>query len=351
MLKVFIDTSAIYTDPFWERTYAKELIAAAKSKKITIYISEVVYGELIYNYEKILQDECVKIQKSVSEINKISLKKHTVKLPNVIAKVKELEEFYKSLFIHKNIILLKVKPFVYKDVLKRAINHEKPFFLNSNKPQFKDSVIWCSYYKEFFKSNHTIHLISGNSQDFVKSELIKDYKYLECYESILDFVKTHKDYISKPSTSFQKWVSKSNINEQFIISQINKNLDIINSLQQTAFQYIEYLRNRNLYNPNNGDVMKDFSSTDITQELAYSNMKLSKLSKLEVDTFNNYSIINCEACITLDLPENSDSVSGSPSKTYHSEFYIPLSFTIDKEKTIKDMQSENYVVRRFSTTY
>mgnify|MGYP002405608036 CR=1 FL=1 len=51
-MDIFIDTSVVYTDPFWKRNFASQILDAARDKRIKIYFADVVIRELKHNFRK-----------------------------------------------------------------------------------------------------------------------------------------------------------------------------------------------------------------------------------------------------------------------------------------------------------
>ena len=53
-MNIFLDTSVIYSDPFWKENFSSQLLEVSADKRVNIFISEVVLKELQHNFEKIL---------------------------------------------------------------------------------------------------------------------------------------------------------------------------------------------------------------------------------------------------------------------------------------------------------
>jgi predicted nucleic acid-binding protein len=51
-MNIFIDTSVVYTDPFWKRNFATQILDAAKDNRITVFIADLVIKELRHNLKR-----------------------------------------------------------------------------------------------------------------------------------------------------------------------------------------------------------------------------------------------------------------------------------------------------------
>ena len=348
-MNIFIDTSVIYTDPFWKRSYAKELLHAAKAKRIFIYISDIVYGEVKYNYRKTILNEIDKLEKSHTVLNKYAYKEQKYRLPNVENILLEFEDFYKTLFAFTNIINVETKFGSLKEVLHNSINHKGPFF--NNKAEFKDSVIWSNYYR-YAKQNHieTLHLITNNKNDFIVEELKKDYEKLECYLTLEDFYKINREHLNIVNTKFQKWFLESGINENVIFDLITKNEKIIQATKNVILNEIASEKDFNI---------EDFSyklriateDTNKIVKLDINSIRANKIKKLEIDVFKDHAIISCEFCMLQNGKLFLSDKDLLPKWNYYREYSIEISFSIDKNRTLGDINVSDYVTRSSSQSY
>ena len=126
-MNIFIDTSVIYTDPFWKRNFASEILNSAKDKKLTIYISDVVIRELRVNLIKQLNKEINSLKNSYLSIRKLTLEETKSELPSLENYLTEFDEFITNLFDNQNIIELKSSKEDFDEILERAIQRKKPF--------------------------------------------------------------------------------------------------------------------------------------------------------------------------------------------------------------------------------
>lgn len=82
-MNVFIDTSILYDDPFWQNSYNKALLDRARNKRLNIFLSKVVIKELHRNFQKQVDELVKKISDSSREINrKFVVNKIPIFIPN-----------------------------------------------------------------------------------------------------------------------------------------------------------------------------------------------------------------------------------------------------------------------------
>ena len=222
-MNLFIDTSVIYTDPFWKRNFANQILESAKDERAVIFISEVVYRELREKYRQILEKEINSLKNPNSTIRKISRKHQDIEIPNLENYLKDFDIFYDTIFQYRNIILLKPDKEYFNELLDRAIERRKPF--SETKSEFKDAVIWLTYYKHANKfSLDNCHLITSNISDFAASsqeielhpDLKKDYDKFSIHKTLEEFYKKHKDFIDQPIIEFAEWIESEKIDNNYI---------------------------------------------------------------------------------------------------------------------------------------
>ncbi|WP_276373954.1 PIN domain-containing protein [Chryseolinea sp. H1M3-3] len=138
-MDIFIDTSVIYTDPFWKRNFPGLLLKAARDGRLNIYFADVVLRELRHNFEKQLDKEFISVGTSNSNVKKLSLNHTDIIVPNKEQYLADFDKYYTDLFQSKNIIKLHSDKNMFDDILERAVKRKKPF--TDNRSEFKDAVI------------------------------------------------------------------------------------------------------------------------------------------------------------------------------------------------------------------
>lgn len=230
-MNIFIDTSVVYTDPFWKRNFASEILNSAKDEKLTIYISDVVIRELRVNLKKQLNKEITSLKNSYLSIRKITLEENKSELPKLEDYLKEFDEFNTKLFENKNIIELKYSSEDFEEILERAIQRKKPF--TDNRSELKDAVIWMTYSK-FAKDNglDNCYLLTNNVKDFcdnndknkLHSELAKDYDKFKVNLTLEEFYRQNKDTIEDPNYQFTEWLLKQNLDSNSVVEMLFENV-------------------------------------------------------------------------------------------------------------------------------
>lgn len=227
-MEIFIDTSVIYTDPFWKRNFPSELLEAAKDERVTIYISDVVLRELRRNFEKQLDKEISAISTANNNIRKISRSHKNIDAPVKDQYLNDFDNYYDKLFKNNSIIKLPTDEKIFNELLERAIERKKPF--TDNRSEFKDAVIWTTYYKYAkAKQLSNCHLLTNNKKDFTDNEgklhqeLRSDYDEFTVHVTIDEFYKANKDIIDKPIIEFKNWLGGQNIDDKYVFELLFEN--------------------------------------------------------------------------------------------------------------------------------
>ena len=103
-MDIFIDTSVVYTDPFWKRNFPGQLLEAAKDGRVRVYIADVVLRELKRNFEKQLDKEFSAINSANSNIKKLTRRHQDIPAPSKDKYLEDFDKYYEELFKNKNII-------------------------------------------------------------------------------------------------------------------------------------------------------------------------------------------------------------------------------------------------------
>lgn len=345
-MHIFIDTTALYSDPFWKQNYHKQLIEAAIDHRVTILISDVVLRELRINLEKQLDKEYSSIISSNATIRKLTRIHDELVLPEKDKFLKDFDRFYNYLFDQRNIIKLAADKDNFEEILERAINKKKPF--SESRSEFKDAVIWVTYFK-FAKANSIIncHLITNNIKDFydtsdkLHKDLLDDYDKFTLHKSINEFYKLKVEEIDKPIREFQKWIKDQNLDEDYIYELLYNN--------ETDKVFEEVTRRYNHIDPSHiveekgsGGLLGGYVEVDAVEWQA--------CKKLVVDIVKDYAIISGELIISVTLE-----LFGYNSVRDPGDEKFPYFTSIDMELTVdfnfvydKDDYPKNFEVTRIS---
>jgi hypothetical protein len=338
-MDIFIDTSVIYTDPFWKRNFSRQLLTAARDKQLNIFIADLVISELKYNFEKQLDVEFGAIVKANNSIKKISRRHSDIITPTKDQYLQDFDNFYKELFKTPNIKALTSDKDIFPELIERAVARQKPF--TDSRSEFKDAVIWTTYYK-YAKSKvlTDCHLLTTNKKDFtdkegnLHNELRKDYDKFTIHLTVDEFYKAKIDVIEKPIKEFKEWIGTKTIDEKFVYSLLGDNeKDKVFSEVQNKFENLDpsyFLDGR---------------------ESAYVLGGISELISLawydcrdiEVDIIGDHAIISGVLRVEADLYLNSHNSSrdlADKNYPYYKNFSKPanvyFNFIYDKEEKPKN---------------
>ncbi len=238
-MDIFIDTSVIYTDPFWKRNFPGQLLEAAKDERVRVYIADIVLRELKQNFINQLDKEFLSINSANNNIKKITCRHQDIPTPNIKKYIEDFDKYYEELFKNKNVIMLSTDASMFYDILDRAIEGKKPF--TANRSEFKDAVIWSVYFK-YAKENKLLkcYFHSNNKKDFTDSdgnlhpELKKDYNKFNLYLTIDEFYKSNKHIIDKPLIHFKKWLENQIIDNDYVFQLLyeNENQKVVEAIKR-----------------------------------------------------------------------------------------------------------------------
>ncbi len=340
-MDIFIDTSVVYTDPFWKRNFPRQLLEAAKGGRVRVYIADVVLRELKRNFEKQLDKEFSAINSANGNIKKLTHRHQDIPTPTKDQYLEDFDKYYEELFKNKNVIKLPTDESMFSDLLDRAIERKKPF--TDNRSEFKDAVIWTTYFK-YAKSKglENCHLISNNKKDFTDNdgklhpELKNDYDKFEVHIIIDDFYKANKDTIDKPLIEFQQWIDKQLINDKYVFDLLfNKETDKVYDEVRRKFENADpssFVDDRV-----SGNVFGGYVDVD--------ELEWYDCDDIEIDVIKEYAIISGKLTlnVTLELYSyNSVRDPGDDKFPYYGsadrEVNVYFNFIFDKDETPKSFE-------------
>ena len=297
-MNIFVDTSVIYTDPFWKRNFASQIIDAAHDNRVKIYIADLVIRELRHNFNKQITKELISIKNSNLLIRRIARKHKDTQIPSIDDYLTEFDSFIEELFKNESIIKLDSSKDFFDEILDRAVLRKKPFTDSRN--EFKDTVIWMTYYK-YAKENQLedCHLLTNNVKDFTESdnkkelhnELKKDYDKFSIHLTLNDFYKEHKEYIDRPIIEFTNWINDETIDEEYVFDLLSQSetQSVFDEIRR-KFEGIDlsYYSDEDFYVPMDGYV-------DVGEIEWYS------CEDIEVDIIKDYAIISGTLNLSTEL--------------------------------------------------
>ena len=258
-MHIFIDTNIFETDPFWKNSFAKTLLERAKAKKLTIYISKIVYEEL--------KTHTVRNHKKTHKALEVGLTEHNRYRTENVEPIKKLEigeefeNFYANLQDDFNTKVLEYKTISFEKVMDRVLKREKPF--NDDKKEVKDCGIWLTY-AEFVEQEKLAdcYLLTNNSKDFydktpltsdpteysIHEELKRDSKKFRCFPSIRDFFRIILEPQIKATLKFQNWLDKTKIDDKYVFEILLK--DATNKVETQVYKLVDNLEVDKVFNEN-----------------------------------------------------------------------------------------------------
>lgn len=336
-MNLFIDTSVIFTDPYWKRNFASVIINWAKEKKVTIFICDVVIEELKENIKKNIQIEIKQIKKSYTSLGQITLREPKFTLPNIEEELKTLGNFFSELFEIENINLLHSSSDDFKEILKRAIKKQKPFAENRN--EFKDTVIWITYSKYATKKSlKNCFLLTNNVTDFCKKgnnnelhdDLKEDNDKFKINVSLNEFFKNNNTLLNSYKSS---WISSKKLDPksvELLLIQNEKIRDIVSNKINN-----EVHNSRGSLSIDNRNGLPQFNSFDVND---YS---WDKIINIQINAFKEDAIIlgTLQASSLISIYEKSLLIN----KVLHVEdkeiyFTIEFNFIYTKNDEINNFE-------------
>lgn len=226
-MNIFIDTSCLATDPFFNEIYKQEILNACKDNRLQIYISEVVIKELLHTYDKNLDKYNLDITKINTNAEKLIPNFEKFKVLDKQQQMSILEKFYEALGTLENCYILPVENTVLPVILEKAIKRSKPF--SEKKTELKDALIWQTY-ADYINNNdlNDCYLLTANVNDFGemqsdKSHLIHPELEKECDRIILvkDFKEIHRKYKeAEAKQPLLSWIRIEQISGDYVYNKI-----------------------------------------------------------------------------------------------------------------------------------
>lgn len=259
-MNIFLDSNVLFSDPFFKDNFARNFLETMKNIDGEIYISSVVYQEVINNYKRELKKRRKSFGESFYELNKLLVTKveHTFK--NEEYYLRELTNFYQNLIDEGHLTIIHHTDFeMFNEIVQRALNNKKPF--DYQKEEFKDTVIWLSYSKFVERENITGYFLSNNTKEFYASDkksihpdLLGDTQRLVPFKSIEEFMTSNSEKIQQMLTEKEEerdfmrlldW-SEENLNETYVEKVIQE--EFLDELQLELSNYIDDLSSMELNN-------------------------------------------------------------------------------------------------------
>lgn len=212
-------------------------------------MSRVVASELVRNYEKLLDEENIKLSKILTASEHNNFVGYSKELLSKKDSVKGLNMFYENLYNSGVITILEYDNELLPEIVDRAIFRKKPF--GENKTELKDALIWLTYarFVEEYELNNCIFL-TDNVNDFCDIEKVKkgefvihddllfDTKRFAVHRSVKQLLQTEKENLRVASEKFENWINQQEFDSAFIIQLLKSDFgEDVKHFIKNKFEY------------------------------------------------------------------------------------------------------------------
>jgi predicted nucleic acid-binding protein len=220
--KIIIDTNIILSSLLSNEKNLEILNDYRQKTKSEFLLPQIVFEELLSQYERSLEEKIKKYTTSIDNLNKILYSKNHFKNSLKINKRTECnlykESFFKKFKISENEILNYKNDFL-PELVRRANYRIKPS--SENKEEFRDCILWLTI-KELAneKSREQIVFISNNIKEFADDTKQNLHRYLN---SEIKSLESSVHYLN----SFEEFIQQKSKKVNFITTKfINSHLDV-----------------------------------------------------------------------------------------------------------------------------
>jgi len=266
-MNIFLDTNAIFRDPFFTKGKNRILIKLAKHDEVKLFLSKTVYSELLRAHRVFLEKEMSTASEALKKISPFVDKNlsDTINNLNIEDLIKDFITRFKEFQEAEQIEIIEYDGDVLERIVEADMYNKAPFikkveFIDNNKQsvsymkkEIRDAILWYSY--QLFIEKHELedcYFISSNVKEFRApgaKKNTKEHPYLlhpeiegnieiTAYKNIHDFI-THnenhvkalhsevltEDLLDKIETELDEGLAKEIINDYFkeeIVSETNR---------------------------------------------------------------------------------------------------------------------------------
>lgn len=263
---IFIDSNIFFnTYPFERNSFNESLLFLANSSHIKLYISNIVYGELIENYKKNLQLNIDSLIRSKKKIEKIINEDITTNQKPIEKYIEDYTSYLDSLIYKRIINKINYDKDLFDEIVHRSIKKIKPF--SDNREEFRDCVTWLTYRDYIIKNNlKNCYFLTNDIKDFyndnkddLHTHLKQELPDLKIYKSTEELF-LNVEYFSKVKAEedLVAW-SATHLDNKKLLDIIPKDLGFdIESICQS------YINNTNPNEILNNNVRGEFEFVGIT---------------------------------------------------------------------------------------
>lgn len=329
MVNVFLDSNILFNNPFMDSGFNKKLLEKVAKVKGTVFITNIVYKEVINNYRKLL----IKDNDTIKNLNKDLERAHVenrISEINIEEMIKKLKNRLDDLNEENKIKILETDNNLLDSAIDRAIKEIKP--CSAGKEEIRDSLIWLTYVRKveseklencFFISNNTKDFFSNDGRA-LHQDLVNDTNRMKAYKSLSDFFSKECDLFDTINIDILR------DNFTFSCHELYSD-EIYSEFEELLFNYVS---------ENNKLISKYIfdCNTENTISLEKFNMQDPEISSTEVNLGNKTIDIYGKIEIYIELSMN------IYSKTVVTVAIITVNFYCVKEIKIKS-DTEEYLLK------
>ncbi|WP_027086598.1 PIN domain-containing protein [Cohnella panacarvi] len=234
-INLFLDTTLLFSDPFFKKTYNRQLLKFADVYGTPLILSKVVFEEARNKFLLNVQKRMGDLEKSLQALkdyypDDLSTEKLQVSSADF---ENQFDTFFNKLIDRKLIQVVDYDNALLPELVRRSINRIKPF--TDNKQEFRDAITWLTYTKKAKDENHEYcYFITHNKNDFLDSNgdlhphLREDSDKFKVYSSSRELF--DKDIILKPlitTVELVQWLEDNPITQKQLYALLELNFDTI----------------------------------------------------------------------------------------------------------------------------
>lgn len=184
-MNIFLDTNVFYKDPFLTKGKKRILLMLAKHKDVKLYVSKVVYSELLRAHKDFLEKEVKDAKESLLKLSPFlndEREKFIIDI-NTSDLIKDFHDKFDGfqnedqleIIQYDNAVLeqiveidmYKKPPFIKREELTNKKEEKVAFY----KKEIRDAIIWYSY-QQYIEKNELedCYFISNNTKEFGATE-------------------------------------------------------------------------------------------------------------------------------------------------------------------------------------
>jgi len=302
LVKVILDTNAIFNDFYLEKTNTKVFFQNYSCIPAEIYMPEVVVEEVINQYKE-------KLYENVQQYNETSQKLKTYfkdYQPNIITITNEIENYRRELMKCLSVYKVNIVSFPkidHKKIVERDLSRKKPFKRDGS--GYRDTLIWETIKEICIYGTYETVFITENCKDFGSGPFIDDILSAELFNHRkVKIVKSLKEF--NETYIIPKLEKYKEIDKIFLDNKI-AGVNIQNWLNK---ELLDILRDYNLNGPIAG-FDDDYGSVWVS--------KINEIKEIEIDsitkTIDDKILVNLQLSIDIhcSIDANERDFRNSPS--------------------------------------